>query len=778
MKKTAMRFVLLLAATLLGLLPHPARAIDPTLNTILDIALQEMAPELKPAKPLIVCLIDGGSIETCVKSLLGQVTAAAKAQTEAEAKKALTEAKKNLPFDPEGPEVKLVVEIVLAAKDGNWGVVIGKGGPYLARAVVCAVFVPPGVKSFACPVIGYVIEHQAGLVKQVIDKLAGPDIPGLVKLLLAEFGPETVCELIPDSVLPEGTSVLKDLGCGVVGKILGGTLKLADAIANLAIEGADELLDLATGGNDFMPYDDYYTKYWRPGYHYATWLCLDTNGACKYPSGQGLWEMHQKAVYASCKTYYDEHDHWEEDAAKVCKNMLTVFDSEVKKIAAAMQAAAQVFASEQAPKWAKSWAPEDWGKPTSLDRKEQFLQLCTNAMQAKFPFPAGKQPPVTAWARACKAPAEKFAAEYAAAQKQVAETIDKLGALGCKKAGLASAPKISCATYEGFEACKSAHEGKLPCALDTKSADAALAGKILQQLGTKRCKIVDEVKSLPCPKQDGTWGTCPQHEKNIVCSRPWKVDQCKALLAQLAAGNPASTVRCQGDVAGLAEFAKLAGEAASLRNKLNGGSGVIGTQEGFGDVKAKAGAGMGSCKAGDPDTLKIHCPGGEFAAHPEIVLSACPPDPNLDGADAPCRLETFKAGAVPEAAPGGFFQGPAPGGSKPPTALPPAALTPALPPPPVMSAPPVPVAPPPAAGSAVRPAVPPAMAAPPVLAPPPAETGRATPVTNVPGCTPVAGAPGQYACATREAHAGCERLRTSGSMGIRACSASGERPKR
>lgn len=761
----------LLLALALCLPSFPARAIDPTVNTILDIVLQEMAPELKPAKPFVVCLIDtGGNVESCVKSFLGPAAADAKGQ-------ALEEAKKSLPFNPDSPDVKLVMEIVQAANAGSWDVVIGKGGPYVARAVICTVFVPPGVKSFGCPVIGYVIEHKASLVKQVLDKLKAKDVPGLVKVLLSEFDPSTVCELIPDSALPAGSAALKDLGCSVVGKILSGAMKLAEAAANLAVEGVDEAWDLVSGGNDYMPYNDYYTKYWRPGYHYGTWLCLDTNGACKYPSGKGIWEMHQKPVYSSCKSYYDDHDHWEEDAEKVCKGMLGVFDKEVKKIAAAMQAAAQVYASEEAPKMAKLTAPGDWGKPASLDRKKQFQQQCTNAMHAKFPFPpSSKQPPVTAWAQVCKAPADKFAAEYAAAQKQVADTVKKLEALGCKKAGLSTAPKISCATYDGFEACKGVYEGKLPCALETKKADTALADELLKQLGTKRCKIVDEVKSLPCLKKDGTPSTCQQAEKIILCSRPWKIDQCKTLLSKKAAG-AASAVQCKGEGIGLALFAGLSKQASGIVFKLNGGTGskyqALGTKEG--EAGAWKPATSDNCKT-TWDPLSISCKDAGVMAQHQVSLPACQPDPNKDGADMPCLVEKLME---PQIAPGKLeiYQGPLQGGGakvfEPP---PPLAPTGGLPPPPkpvgpAGSAPPVPTtgAPSPAA---------PALGPPPVLAPVPPAQGGMMVMPQVPGCAPVTGQPGQYACTTREALAGCERLRASAVSGVRACQGGGDRLRR
>ena len=87
-------------------------------------------------------------------------------------------------------------------------------------------------------------------------------------------------------------------------------------------------------------------------------------------------------------------------------------------------------------------------------------------------------------------------------------------------------------------------------------------------------------------------------------------------------------------------------------------------------------------------------------------------------------------------------------------------------PPPVLGAPaagpPVPAPPAPRGQPSL-----PAMA--PAVAPSPADAARTAPVTGVPGCSPVPGLAGQYACATREAYAGCERLRASAASGVRTC---------
>ena len=95
-------------------------------------------------------------------------------------------------------------------------------------------------------------------------------------------------------------------------------------------------------------------------------------------------------------------------------------------------------------------------------------------------------------------------------------------------------------------------------------------------------------------------------------------------------------------------------------------------------------------------------------------------------------------------------------------------------PPPMLGAPasgiPAPVAP-------ASQSPPPAPLMSPATVPAP-EGGRTAPAANIPGCVPAAGAPGQYVCGSREAYAGCERLRASGTAGIRACNAIGEGRRR
>ena len=799
----SLRLHSLLLALVLGFGSFQASAIDKTVDSILDIVIQELSPELAPAKPFIVCLIEKNSdVEACTKSFGGGYLDQAKGEAKDEAKKAL-------PFDPNSQEVKLVLAIVNAAKDGKWDVVIGKGGPYVARAIVCAVFVPPGVKSFGCPVIGYVIEHKANLVGQVLAKLKSNDVIGLVKLLVAEFDPSIACELIPDSALPAGTSVLKDIGCSVIGEIFAGAKKIADEVAGAVVKGADAVENLLFGDDSHMPYEKYYGLYWQPWYHYGTSLCLGKN--C-----EGLGNLNA-SIGGPCVSYFDSHNQYKSTAEKTCGDMRNKFDKEVKSFKTAMEAASDVY-KQGAVSTANIWAVSDWGKGMSVAwKKKEFFAQCEKTMKFKFPFPApvpgrcelikkspiyknpaykgmldqqiakcqsdaAKQvPSPTAWAYVCRGPADKFATEYAAAKQAVEDSVKKLEALGCKKEQktVSAEPKLACSTYEGFDACKNAYGGKLPCSLVKNKADTALAEQILKQLGTKRCKIEDEIKTVPCLKKDVTMGvtmgSCQQPEKNIVCSRPWKIDQCKTLLDKLASA-PGTAVWCKGDPTGLALFAVQSKQAADIVFKLNGG---VGSKAAPGTTQGQAGTwkpGTSSnCKT-IWDPLSITCGKLDVLATYQVSLPQCTPDPNKDGADAPCLLEMLKASLPPDAQKiKGVFQGPLKGSSPEVLAPPPVLVSPpaGLPPPPMQNAP---------AGPAQPMAAPPALAPPPALVPPPTLVPAQAPAQiapmvgpQVPGCSPLAGQAGQYACATREAYAGCERLRASGAAGIRQCQSTGGR---
>lgn len=99
-------------------------------------------------------------------------------------------------------------------------------------------------------------------------------------------------------------------------------------------------------------------------------------------------------------------------------------------------------------------------------------------------------------------------------------------------------------------------------------------------------------------------------------------------------------------------------------------------------------------------------------------------------------------------------------------------------PPPVLGQPASAMPAPPALRGPTPQSPPPAPVLAPAAAPAPADAGRMAPAAAVPGCSPIAAATGQYACASREAYAGCERQRVSGAPGIRACTIAGDGRRR
>ena len=96
-------------------------------------------------------------------------------------------------------------------------------------------------------------------------------------------------------------------------------------------------------------------------------------------------------------------------------------------------------------------------------------------------------------------------------------------------------------------------------------------------------------------------------------------------------------------------------------------------------------------------------------------------------------------------------------------------------PPPVLGAP---AANPPGAAAPSPPIQPASPTMAPAVAPPAMQSGRTAPTARVPGCSASPGVSGQFACATAEAYAGCERMRSAGSTGVQACQNSSGRLRR
>lgn len=633
----------LVAALFLALaLATPARAVDPTLTKIIEyisIALGE--PALKDAVPLIECVANKGAAACFDVAGMAQ----------SEGKKAVKQ------FMPDDPKVKAAVDIIKAAYAQDYLKVLEIGGIKLLPPLGCGLVfqVPEPVKGLVCneQIFNKVSSLSGPVFKQLIVTVKNPSAGNLWGLVTV-MDTKLVCTVVKATVgnvpgldevcgpLGEVIEFAKDVGAEAVkaGKEAGEfLLDTGEAIAKGlggALEGACSGIGLCdSGGKKLMSADQYYKYRLFPRIHDRVVARL----------AKGQQDLgHDETSLKSCLSYYlyDFYKtHMPSVAPKVkqaCDGLGARLHQDAHALAQAFAAAPQAHFDASVKALVSAYAVEGYGQNKLAGYRKSVVGYCMTSMRNTFPIPEPTQLGPTAWGIACDKVGGLFQNAYLAEEQKLAGTMQQLGALGCVKEqkSVYVNYKLACSSYEGFQTCKLAHDGKLPCSLDMKKADTALADAILKQLGTKRCTIQDEFKTVPCPKKDGSLGACPQAEKHILCSRPWKVDQCKDLLAKLAGKGAAnSVVKCEGDAAGLAAFTKLEGQASAIINKLNGGGGVIGSKEGLGNAKGKASAGSGSCKT-TWDPLVITCPGGENLAHPEISLPACAADPQQDGADQAC----------------------------------------------------------------------------------------------------------------------------------------------
>lgn len=408
-------------------------------------------------------------------------------------------------------------------------------------------------------------------------------------------------------------------------------------------------------------------------------------------------------------------------------------------------------------------------------------------------------PNPNAWALACDGVENQLSGSLKAANDLINVKLAKLSAAGCsfsKKYENSPLPPqsvpgilLSCATYKGYGQCETAFPAKSSdkiahCHLDKDAADKALAKEIAGLLGARRCHAGAKPGEVVAVYQGkSTGGTLA---RTVSCTRPWKQQKCEKLRDELSKNAPTpSAVVCT--FLDTPDFASEKSKALQALTALNSW------------VKTPSGA-MPGKKPAAPcqliwDPLGISCAGIAEAPSaepvPGIHLSLCPPDPNLDGADTACYAQPPDSILVPKMAPGPlkpeipragpeFGRSPKPVDNAAPPLMNGTPAAAAGSPGPAGSAPPMPTAisPPQAPVMAPPPVLAPgAPAAPPALAPPPVGSGPMAPAAGVPGCTSIAGSPGQYACATREAVAGCERMRIAGNSGVRACLASGGRPR-
>lgn len=633
----------LAAALLAGLLLVPVTARADTLDPLLDILVKAGVVDgaVKDAKPLIACLITKKSAAACVN---------VKSLAEQQGKQAIKK------FTPSDPAIVATIEIVQAAYASDWIKVLEVTGADLLVQIACKAGLSSGgpLKGFICGSVFKEVSHLAKpALRQVLITVNHPT-PGNLLSLIGVIDPALACKVVPG--FPGKSEV-----CGIFGTVLVKAEKFAKDVAKLGVKGADALEDAIFGSDSHMPYDKYYALYWQPWYHYGTWLCLTKN--C-----QGLGNLNA-SIGGPCVDYFDSHNQYRSTARKTCGDMRNKFDREVKAFAKAMPPVAegQVQATRTS---AQLWAFEDYGKDKLAHRKDLFVGLCASGMSGKFPFPhpnpvsceiikrspmykqfkshfdkayancrsavAKQMPSPTAWSSACTQVVNRFAGLYYEERVAIGLKLKKLAGAGCVQPKNWPANKgimLECNSYAGFQQCNASFglqfivaPGKSTCNVDQKLADEKLAKTLAAQLGAKRCER-----------------TKAGSGQIVACTRPWKHDQCKTLLAAAKQGIPLTTavsVQCQSKDQLKSEpaFSVVSKQAQDILNTLNGVKKVGGGLVMVPPIKA--------CKHG-LDPLAIGCPGNPKAlGEMGVKLPACPPDPNKDGADVPCYTGPYSAGGT------------------------------------------------------------------------------------------------------------------------------------
>ena len=665
------------AALLFATSSAPARA--DTFDSILAILVTAgvVDPAVKDARPLIECLVkhDGNPVP-CV-DVQAKLAQAAQAGKDAAGEQAKAQAKA---FVPEDPAIQAAVAIIGAANRRDWLDVLELTGTDLLFSIACKAGL-----SVAGPMQGFIcngpFQDVAKLAKPVVREVLvvfGDPPPDIWRLITLVANLELACKITPS--FPG-----KDEACGTLAKALaaiGGLfVDAAKYGGKLVVSGADAVENWLFGDDSHMPYDRYYALYWLPWLDTATTRCLFDPVDCA-----GLYTLNE-SIWDTCVDYFDSHNQYRDTAKKTCNDLrYGRFTPSVKATAKGMIGAAKAHASIMRP-FARLWAVENAGKDTLAQHKAFYEDSCAMALRKSFPLPVAdplrceairkspayanlmfkssfdtliamchknvaKQTPSPSSAEiACKLGAPTFVAIVEEEKAAFTKTLQALFAQGCTTpAGWTGAGglKLVCGSYAGLGAClaglKAGNEQKR-CAVDNAKADAKLAKSVVADLGAKRCRV------------EGA---------GVTCTRPWKVEDCKAIVAGVSYPPIAkSQLACNAD---LADYQAKVGVARSAMNQLNGIGRVESSPSDARGAREDPAALGAQCTAPGDDKLAIRCRFAErwlakVKATPAISFGECASDPGHDGSDAPCyRMPLMMTQVADAPAVAGVAAAPLPGG--------------------------------------------------------------------------------------------------------------------
>lgn len=417
------------------------------------------------------------------------------------------------------PKAKAFIDIYFAATKPDYVKLIELAGPVVACQGASVVLPPGPPKDILCSeLLAPLVKSSFSVVAQIYQAAVDQNWAKLLDLT----GPGLGCEVIDKFV---GGIPGQELLCGTVAKVIEEGVKLAkdaaktgkkmgeflwdtgsDLISGVggALEGACEGIGLCDDddGNKLMSGNQYYT--------YRLFPLIHDRVLARLVKGQQQLG-HDAASLQACLTYYGYDTYAKHPALKqlapAIKAGCEALGARLHKEADAM---AVRFAAAPAPYFEASVKPfipamAVAGKGSVASLRKAVTSKCVGVMHTQLPIPEPSKPGSTAWDQVCKQVGDLFQSAYPVEEKQLAATIQQLAAQGCKKQqkSVYENYELVCSSYEGFAACQTAYTPKPPCALVKNKADVALADGILKQLGTKRCKLVDEVKTQPCPKYDG-----------------------------------------------------------------------------------------------------------------------------------------------------------------------------------------------------------------------------------------------------------------------------------
>lgn len=616
----------LLLALLLVCAPFvPARAdtLDKMLQILHTAGLVDGA--VVDAKPLIECLIDGGSPTACAARIPTPAVGSA--------------------LSGGDPKVKLVIDLVLAAQQRRWLDVLELTGTDVLAQVACNAGLPTGgpVKDFICGGVFVEIASQAKpVVRVVLVAVQSGNLDDWLKVA-ALLGPDLACRLLPDDV-PGG-----DVICSTLAQVFGAAAQAVAAAVDAVWGAINNFGDWISGQSKHMPVDTYYDLYWRPWYHYGLWTRF-----------KGDWGGLLSKIWHPCEDYFDSHTMSGDNARKTCDGLRDRFSSESAAMEQVLRAGANAHVHTVAFELAKIFAVTDLGRDSAVAAHRRLVELtCATELRKRLPLPvpdsrlcplvrerwsqvamvpAGlvetiyqqcladqnlQTPEPSVYEVICKTVGDSFQSALKMEAVQVEKVLMNLVQEGhCVQPSgwdRSDGVKLTCSDFRAQQQCltmAAAAHPKQRCTFDRSKSDSRLAGQIIEALGGRaRCV------------RDQQW--------RLVCTRPWKQAECSALLTQARRQAEYADTPMQCVYTETPEFREAKASAKEILDALNKPL----SSDGRLRVQQPTDA-LVNCRT-EFDPLAIRCAdSGRYAELaqrlPGARLPICAPDPQRNGADQPC----------------------------------------------------------------------------------------------------------------------------------------------